>query len=89
MCDRSHIKNTTERLVKGFQRFDKVLWKGIECFIFGRRTTGYFDLRKADGTKVHSSVNYKQISLLERAKTLLIERRVRLLPALTDGVSAA
>lgn len=87
--DRSHIKNTAERLVKGFQRFDKVLWKGIECFIFGRRTTGYFDLRKADGTKVHSSANYKQISLLERAKTLLIERRVRLLPTLTDGVSAA
>ncbi len=87
--DRSHIKNTAERLVKGFQRFDKVLWKGIECFIFGRRTTGYFDLRKADGTKVHSSVNYKQISLLERAKTLLIERRLRLLPSLTDGVSAA
>ena len=88
--DRSHIKNTAERFIKGFQRFDKVLWKGIECFIFGRRTTGYFDLRKLDGTKVYASVSYKQISLLERAKTLLIERRNRLLLfTLKEGVSEA
>ena len=88
--DRSHIKNTAERFIKGFQRFDKVLWKGIECFIFGRRTTGYFDLRKLDGTKVYASVSYKQISLLERAKTLLIERRNRLLlSTLKEGVSEA
>lgn len=73
--DRSHIRNTAERIIHGFQRFDKVLWRGIECFVFGRRTTGYFDLRKADGTKIHSSVSHKQISLLERAKTLLIQRR--------------
>jgi hypothetical protein len=73
--DRSHIRNTADRFIKGFQRFDKVLWKGIECFVFGRRTTGYFDLRKSDGTKIHPSVSYKQISLIERAKTLLIERR--------------
>jgi len=86
---RSHIKNTGERFIKGFQRFDKVIFKGIECFIFGRRTSGYFDLRKIDGAKVHSSVNYKQISLLERAKPFLIERRMRLLPSLTEGVSVA
>jgi hypothetical protein len=73
--DRSHIRNTADRFIKGFQRFDKVLWKGIECFVFGRRTTGYFDLRMVDGTKIHPSVSYKQISLIERAKTLLIERR--------------
>lgn len=83
--ERSHIKNTGKRFIKGFQRFDKVQWKGIECFIFGRRTSGYFELRKADGTKVHSSVNYKQISLLERAKTFLMERRMRLLPSLAEG----
>ncbi|MBT9164608.1 MAG: hypothetical protein DDT23_00610 [candidate division WS2 bacterium] len=87
--DRSHIRNTAPRLVRGFQRYDKVMWKGMECFIFGRRTTGYFDLRQLNGTKVHSSACYKQPSLLERAKTLLIERRLRLPPSLTDGVSVA
>jgi hypothetical protein len=57
---RSHIRNTAERFVKGFQRFDKVRWRGIECFVFGRRKTGYFDLRKLDGTKVHSSVKARK-----------------------------
>ncbi len=73
--DRSHIKNTAPRLVKGFQRFDKVRFKNTECLIFGRWLTGYFDLRKLGGTKVHSSASAKQLTLLERAKTLLIERR--------------
>ena len=48
----------------------------------------YFDLRKLDGTKVHASAKAKDCSLLERARTLLIERSKRLIPALTDGVSA-
>ncbi|MBA7510938.1 hypothetical protein ES705_02927 [subsurface metagenome] len=85
---RSHIKNTAERFIYGFQRFDKVLWKGIECFIIGRRKTGYFDLRKLDGTKIHASAKAKELSLLERAKTLLIERKATFLPSLTEGVSA-
>ena len=87
--DRSHIRNTASRFLFGFQRFDKVSWKGIECFIFGRRATGYFDLRKVDGSRIHPSVNYKKLSLLERAKTFLTKKRVGLLPSLTEGVSAA
>jgi hypothetical protein len=86
---RSHIRNTAPRFINGFQRYDKIRWKGIECFIFGRRSTGYFDLRMLDGTKVHASAKSKDCSLLERAQTLLIQRSMRLLPALTDGVSAA
>ncbi|MBA7465428.1 hypothetical protein ES707_00590 [subsurface metagenome] len=85
--ERSHIKNTAERLICGFQRFDKVMWKGVECFIFGRRKTGYFDIRKLDATKIHASAKAKELSLLERAKTLLIERRTVLLPSFTEGVS--
>ena len=79
---RSHIRNTAERFIKGFQRFDKVCWKGIECFIFGRRKTGYFSLRKLDGTKVHDNARVKDIKLLESFRTLLTE--TRLLPALQD-----
>lgn len=70
---RSHIKNTAPRFIKGFQRFDKVMWNGIECFVFGRRKTGYFALRKLDGTKIHSSAKVKDLTLLESAKTLLTE----------------
>ncbi|MCG2796266.1 MAG: RNA-guided endonuclease IscB, partial [Actinomycetia bacterium] len=48
---RSHIRNTAPRFVQGFQRYDKVLYapngnNREECFVFGRRSSGYFDLRK-------------------------------------------
>lgn len=68
-------KNKAPYLVKGFRLFDKVLFDGQECFIFGRRATGYFDLRLLDGVKVHASANYKKLVLLEKAKSLLIERK--------------
>jgi tryptophanyl-tRNA synthetase len=58
----------------GFQRYDKVLWKGVECFIFGRRTSGHFALKKLDGTKMSSSAKASEITLIESAKTLLRER---------------
>jgi hypothetical protein len=70
--DRSHIKNTAARIIHGFQRFDKVLWNKIECFVFGRRERGYFDLRKLDGTKIHASAKVKELKLLETSKTLLL-----------------
>jgi len=69
---RSYIKNTDGRFIKGFQRYDKVLYKGIECFIFGRRSTGYFDIRKLNGEKIHSSIRYIKLKLLEKFKTMLI-----------------
>ncbi len=78
---RSHIRNTAPRFIHAFQRFDKVLWNGIECFIFGRRKTGYFALRKLDGTNIHTSAKAKDCTLLESANTLLTERRAVSLPA--------
>ncbi|MFT0803194.1 RNA-guided endonuclease IscB [Bacillus swezeyi] len=67
--------NKAERYVKGFQLFDKVIYEGQECFIFGRRKTGYFDLRLLDGKKIHSSASVKKLKRVEYAHTLLIERR--------------
>ena len=71
---RSHIRNTASRFIHGFQRFDKVLWKEIECFIFGRRQTGYFNLRRLDGTNLNANAKVKDCILLESASTLLVER---------------
>lgn len=59
--------------VKGFRLFDKVLFENVECFVFGRRATGYFDLRLLDGTKIHASASYKKLRLLEMSKTILTE----------------
>jgi len=46
-----------------------------QCFIFGRRITGYFDIRSLDGIKLNASVKYTELKLLESFKTILIERR--------------
>lgn len=79
--DRSHIRNTAPRFIHGFQRYDKVRWHGTEAFIFGRRATGYFDLKLLNGTKVHASAKVADLALLESANTLLTERRMaRLAP---------
>ena len=68
-------KNQAPKEVNGFRLFDYVRYKGQTCFIYGRRTSGYFDLRHLDGTKVHASANWKQIRLLEHSKAFLTERR--------------
>ena len=67
--------NQSPREVKGFQLFDCVRFHGEECFVFGRRSSGYFDLRKADGTKVHASASWRDLRLLEHSGTTLKERR--------------
>ncbi|KKM04409.1 hypothetical protein LCGC14_1764500 [marine sediment metagenome] len=72
---RSHLRNTAPKFVKGFQRYDKVLYGKLECFVFGRRKTGYFNVRLLDGTVIRSSVSYKKLKLLESSRTLLKERK--------------
>lgn len=68
--------NQAPYLVKGFRLFDKVMYDNQECFIFGRRSSGYFDLRKLDGTVVHRSANCKYLKLLQSRSGFLIERRM-------------
>lgn len=69
-------RNQAPYIVKGFRLFDKVLYNNQECFIFGRRSSGYFDLRKLDGTKIHASASCKKLKLLETRKTMLCERKL-------------
>jgi len=58
-----------------YQLFDKALYNEQEYFIFGCRTSGYFDLRRLDGTKISALVSYKKLRLLERVSIFLRERR--------------
>ncbi|MDA8140746.1 MAG: HNH endonuclease [Desulfobacteraceae bacterium] len=83
---RSHIRNTGPRYIHGFQRFDQVKWKDRECFIFGRRQRGAFNLRTLAGETVHTDARVRDIELLQSATTYLIERRPAFLPALKNGV---
>ena len=68
-------RNQAPYEMKGFRLYDKVLWKGQKCFIFGRRATGYMDLRLLDGTHVNASVGYKNLKLLKMRSNYLIEQR--------------
>ena len=73
--------NQASYLVKGFRLFDKVEFEGQVCFIFGRRSSGYFDIRKLNGEVISRSVSWKKLKILETRKSLLMERRA--LPPIT------
>ena len=59
--------------VKGFRLFDKVRYGSRDAFIFGRRSSGYFDIRLLTGEKVSAAVSHKRLQLLERRKTFLTQ----------------
>jgi len=61
-------KRNTVKEVKGFRRFDKVLYGKVQCFIFGLRSSEYFDLRTIDGEKIGASVSSKKLKFVERAR---------------------
>ena len=70
-------RNQTGYLVKGFRLFDKVAYEGREYFIFGRRQSGFSDLRNLSGCKVNKgSLSYRKIGFLEPRQYYLCERRV-------------
>ena len=83
-------RNKADYEILGFKLFDKVLFQNIECFIFGRQSTGRMDLRKLDGTHINASANYKNLKLLENSKHILTERRTgRFLPVASNRVSTS
>lgn len=67
--------NQTPYVVFGFRLFDKVICKGETGFIFGRRSSGSFLVKRLDGEKISSSISYKKLKLIGKRKTYLTERR--------------
>ena len=69
-------RNQAPYLVKGFRLFEKVKYHGNQYFIFGRRSSGFFDIRTLDGTKVNKgSVSCKKIRSLDMPSSYLTEER--------------
>ena len=69
----TYTKNKLWFILKSLFFCDKVRYKKQLCFIFGRRQSGYFDLRLLDGTKIYASANFKKLELTESADSLLME----------------
>ena len=60
------------------------MYNGIECFITGKRSSGYFQLKKFDGTVVSQGVSSKRLKLLEPVKGLLVDWRMAIPPRPTE-----
>jgi RRXRR protein/HNH endonuclease len=78
-------RNTAPKDVQGFRLFDCVTYQGQTCFVFGRRSSGYFDLRTLDGGKIHASASFKKLRRVQKATTFLVERRSGGIPPTPEG----
>ena len=67
-------RNQAPYLTKGFRLWDKVQYNGEECFITGRRSSGYFVIKRYDGTVISNGASYKKLTLLEAATNYITER---------------
>lgn len=68
--------NQSPFLVKGYRLFDLVEYQKKLYYIFGRRDSGFFDIRRLDGTKVNKgSISCKHIRLVDIRKNIITERR--------------
>lgn len=65
--------NQSPKYVFGYQLFDRVLCLGQVGFIFGRRSSGSFNVRKLDGSIIRTDITYKKLKLLEKRKSILID----------------
>ena len=69
-------RNQVDYEIKGFRLFDTVRYKANAYIIFGRRNSGFFDIRTLDGTKVNKgSVSCKKLRLIQPNSSYLMERR--------------
>jgi N6-L-threonylcarbamoyladenine synthase len=69
-------RNQAEYEIKGYRLFDTVAYKGNIYTIFGRRKSGFFDIRTIDGIKVNKgSVSCKKLRLIQPNSNYLIEFR--------------
>lgn len=68
-------KNQAPKFVFGFRLFDMVQLPSKEYgFIFGRRSSGSFDVRHLTGKKISAGVSYKKLRLISHPSNLLIEQ---------------
>lgn len=81
--------NQCPYIVQGYRLYDRVMYKALECFVFGRRRDGRFAIRLLDGTKINEQISYKKLRFLESAKHCITERRTPLLIGASPDVPAA
>ena len=89
---RQNRKMTKDKFIKGgikknnqlvgdifeFGLFDTVEYKKQRCFVFGKRKSGFLDVRTLDGEKVNNgSISYKKLKLIQKNNNILTTRRIK------------
>lgn len=68
--------NQAPKYVKGYKLFDAVKYGSKRYTIFGRRESGFFDIRTLSGEKVNKgSISYKKLKLISHQQGFITERR--------------
>ena len=79
-------RNQTDHAVCGLRIFDLVAYDKHLYYVFGRRKTGYMDIRTLDGAKVNKgSVSIKRLKYISTS-TVLVERR-KAIPLMDESMS--
>lgn len=69
-------RNQAPHVVKNFRLFDLVKYENSFYYVFGRRKSGFLDIRTLDGKKVNNgSVSYKRLKFVSTSKGMLVERK--------------
>ena len=63
-------RNQSDRIVHGFRLFDKVICNGERGYIHGKRTSGYFHVKRFDGTDISKGISYRKLTFVECARNL-------------------
>lgn len=65
----------------GFGLFDTVEYQKTRYFVFGKRKSGFLDIRTLDGEKINNgSISYKKLKLIQKNNNILTERRLPIPP---------
>ncbi len=68
--------NQAPKYVKGYKLFDAVMYDNKRYTIFGRRESGFFDIRTLSGEKVNKgSISYKNLKPISHQQSFITERR--------------
>ena len=63
-------RNQSARVVHGFRLFDKVICNDEWGYIHGKRTSGYFHVKRFDGTDISKGISYRKLTFIECARNL-------------------
>lgn len=68
--------NQAPHVVKNFRLFDLVRYENNYYYVFGRRKSGFMDIRTLDGKKINKgSISNKRLKFVSTSKGILVERK--------------